>query len=75
MQKNLHATHMHSQGSVQQHKFKHNLINNTESYSRGLRGHPAKVLGRATGARVQIPHSPPTKRLILAFFIFYLIVN
>ena len=34
---------------------------NMESYSRGSRGHPAKVLGRATGARVQIPHSPPIK--------------
>ena len=26
-----------------------------------LRGHPAKVLDRETGARVQIPHSPPVE--------------
>ena len=30
-----------------------------ESYSRGRRGCPAKALGRETGARVQIPDSPP----------------
>ena len=31
-----------------------------ESYSRGRRGCPAKALGRETGARVQIPDSPPS---------------
>ena len=31
---------------------------NTEKYSRGRRGAPAKGVGRATGARVQIPLSP-----------------
>ena len=35
-----------------------------------LRGHPAKVLGRETGARVQISHFPPTKnRLSKACFL------
>mgnify|MGYP004479885503 CR=1 FL=1 len=29
-----------------------------EKYSRGRRGAPAKGVGRATGARVQIPLSP-----------------
>ena len=29
-----------------------------ETYSRGRRGAPAKGVGRATGARVQIPLSP-----------------
>ena len=29
-----------------------------EKYSRGWRGAPAKGVGRATGARVQIPLSP-----------------
>ena len=32
----------------------------TEKYSRGRRGAPAKGVGRETGARVQIPPSPPT---------------
>ena len=31
-----------------------------EQYSRGWRGAPAKGVGRATGARVQIPLSPFT---------------
>ena len=30
-----------------------------EKYSRGRRGAPAKGVGRETGARVQIPPSPP----------------
>ena len=30
-----------------------------EKYSRGRRGAPAKGVGRATGARVQISPSPP----------------
>ena len=30
-----------------------------ETYSRGWRGAPAKGVGRETGARVQIPPSPP----------------
>ena len=33
----------------------------TEKYSRGRRGAPAKGVGRATGARVQISPSPPTE--------------
>ena len=33
-------------------------ILNSEKYSRGRRGAPAKGVGRATGARVQIPLSP-----------------
>ena len=32
-----------------------------EKYSRGRRGAPAKGVGRVTGARVQIPPSPPQK--------------
>ena len=35
---------------------------NTEMYSRGRRGAPAKGVGRVTGARVQISPSPPTKK-------------
>ena len=34
---------------------------NTEKYSRGRRGAPAKGVGWATAARVQIPLSPPNK--------------
>ena len=37
-------------------------IVNSEKYSRGRRGAPAKGVGRATGARVQIPLSPLKKR-------------
>ena len=33
-------------------------IMNSEKYSRGRRGAPAKGVGRATGARVRIPLSP-----------------
>ena len=33
---------------------------NSEKYSRGRRGAPAKGVGRETGARVQIPLSAPT---------------
>ena len=32
-----------------------------EKYSSGRRGAPAKGIGRETGARVQIPLSPPLK--------------
>lgn len=38
--------------------FKHWLLS-LESYSRGRRGVPAKDVGVAMRARVQIPHSPP----------------
>ncbi len=34
------------------------VIRNTEKYSRGRRGAPAKGVGRVTGARVQISPSP-----------------
>ncbi len=34
------------------------VIQAMEKYSRGRRGAPAKGVGRATGARVQIPLSP-----------------
>ena len=34
-------------------------VTHTEKYSRGRRGAPAKGVGRATGARVQISPSPP----------------
>ena len=42
-----------------------------EKYSRGRRGAPAKGVGRETGARVQIPPSPPNKKdlLLQVFFI------
>ena len=43
-----------------------------ERYSRGRRGGPAKALVRATGARVQIPLSPPHKKIELNLYLFYL---
>ena len=36
-----------------------------EKYSRGRRGAPAKGVGRATGARVQIPLSPLKPALLV----------
>ena len=40
-----------------------------ENYSSGWRGAPAKGVGRATGARVQIPDSPPkTSNILLDVF-------
>ena len=39
-------------------KCNHMEMVNSEKYSRGRRGAPAKGVGRATGARVQIPLSP-----------------
>ena len=43
--------------------------NNSEKYSRGRRGAPAKGVGRATGARVQIPLSPlRTQTMFESFF-------
>ena len=36
-----------------------------EKYSRGRRGAPAKGVGQETGARVQIPPSPPTIPTVL----------
>ena len=42
-----------------------------EKYSRGRRGAPAKGVGRETGARVQIPPSPPkTDKFRLVSFYF-----
>ena len=53
-----------------------------EIYSSGWRGAPAKGVGRATGARVQIPDSPPeTSSFILDVFLyrklfrFYILIN
>ena len=43
-----------------------------ESYSRGRRGAPAKGVGVEMHARVQIPHSPPRKRIGLSPILFYL---
>ena len=40
------------------HTTPHMEIKSSEKYSRGRRGAPAKGVGRATGARVQIPLSP-----------------
>ena len=50
----------------------HNLIIivNSEKYSRGRRGAPAKGVGRATGARVQIPLSPLKKETSLRCLFF-----
>lgn len=49
---------------------------NMERYSRGQRGHPAKVLVRVIVARVQIPLSPPreshTKHLEISVSYFFL---
>ncbi len=49
------------------------LLLHLERYSRGPRGHPAKVLVRATAARVQISLSPPIKtdKVFLSVFLFY----
>ena len=48
---------------------------NLEKYSRGWRGAPAKGVGRATGARVQISPAPPLwiKSLVKQGFYFDLI--
>ena len=44
------------------------LINfGVENYSSGRRGAPAKGVGRVTGARVQIPPSPPNSPEALVF--------
>ena len=40
-------------------------VKNSEKYSRGRRGAPAKGVGRATGARVQIPLSPLFQRYVI----------
>ena len=40
-------------------KLCYNNFDNKGRYSRGRRGGPAKAVGRATGARVQIPLFPP----------------
>lgn len=50
---------------------------NTESYSRGRRGGPAKALVRETVARVRIPDSPPVvnntnEKDIFEFVFFHL---
>ena len=39
--------------------FLNSFLLNSEKYSRGRRGAPAKGVGRESGARVQIPPSPP----------------
>ena len=44
--------------SINQQK-KLRIKNNKGRYSSGRRGGPAKAVGRATGARVQIPLFPP----------------
>ena len=41
-----------------------------ESYSRGRRGVPAKDVGVAMRARVQIPHSPPNTTICGIFYCF-----
>ena len=38
------------------------IVSNSEKYSRGRRGAPAKGIGRETGARVRIPLSPLSKK-------------
>lgn len=43
-----------------------------ESYSRGRRGVPAKDVGVERRARVQIPHSPPSKNTTIYGGIFCL---
>ena len=40
------------------YKLNRDKYSGEEKYSRGWRGAPAKGVGRATGARVQIPLSP-----------------
>ena len=46
-----------------------------EQYSRGWRGAPAKGVGRATGARVQIPPAPPLKKWKHLFGAFFVLIN
>ncbi len=43
---------------------------NTEDYSSGQRGSPAKGVGRVTGARVRISCPPPKNRLAFASLFF-----
>ena len=43
---------------VFQNQIGRDVVRIKEKYSRGRRGAPAKGVGRATGARVQIPLSP-----------------
>ena len=49
----------------------HSLLQETEKYSRGRRGAPAKGVGRATGARVQIPPSPPSDANLNSSKVFF----
>ena len=44
---------------AKRYNFTYTSIVIKEKYSRGRRGAPAKGIGRETGARVQIPPSPP----------------
>ena len=48
------------------------LFLSMEKYSRGRRGAPAKGVGRETGARVQIPPSPPRNRQVITCRFFVL---
>lgn len=58
--------------------FKKCELNNFGELPKWLRGHPAKVLGRETGARVQISYSPPYENnpnpcgLGYSFFVQYI---
>ena len=46
-----------------------------EKYSRGRRGAPAKGVGRATGARVQISPSPPENKYTVQCIYFLHIIG
>ena len=48
-------------GTKQNNNLYRNL-SDTEQYSSGWRGAPAKGIGRETGARVQISPAPPLKK-------------
>ena len=54
----LYGTLLYASGGNEATDRDHIGIRNSEKYSRGRRGAPAKGVGRATGARVQIPLSP-----------------
>ena len=49
--------------------------NSSEKYSRGRRGAPAKGVGRATGARVQIPLSPLHEKKRGKFSLFFCFIG
>ena len=54
----IFKVHLYNEYCAVREQMQLNIFKNSEKYSRGRRGAPAKGVGRATGARVQIPLSP-----------------